>query len=104
MLAFEPRSADPQPRSPPREDVQSRHLLHEDGRVPIGDARDQRAERYAFGDTGEVGQRRVALEHVEVGLADHRQLEEVIHHPQGMKACVFCGAGDVREHLTVVVR
>ena len=34
---------------------------------------------------GERGEQRVALEHLGVGRAEHRQLEEVVHHHDGVE-------------------
>jgi hypothetical protein len=72
--------------------------------MPVGDAGHERAELDLAGDRRHVGERRVALVHVEVGRSDHRQLEEVVHHPQGREPGVLRCACDIRQDLSLILR
>ena len=58
--------------------------------------------RTALGAGGERGEQRVGLEHLLLGAAEHRQLEEVVHHEHGVEAGLLGGdglGGDALEQL-----
>lgn len=74
--------ADAEPGPASAEDIEGRHRLGQDTRVAVGDARDEGAELDAGGERRGIRQGGVRLEHVEFWRADHRDLEEVVHHPE----------------------
>ncbi len=85
-FAFIPACADAQPGSATGKDVKGGDGLGEVSGMAVVDAGDQGSEPDPLGDSGEVREGGVALEHGVVGGADHRlQLEEVVHHPDRVK-------------------
>ena len=82
VLLLVPRRPDAQPGAATGEHVERRDGLEQDAGVPVRHPGDQGAQLDPLGDGGRVRQRRVALEHVQLGRADHPDLEEVVHDPQ----------------------
>jgi hypothetical protein len=65
--------------------------------VAVGVAGDQRPELDPLGDAGGETEGGVPFEHRPLGGADRRDLEEVVHHPEGIEPGGVGGAGDVGE-------
>src|SRR5215217_5024218 len=97
VLALEPGRADPAQRAAARQHVERRDDLREVGDVAVRDAGDERAEPDPLRHSGEVGERRVAFEHVVPLAPDLRDLEEVVHHPEAREARLLGGAGELAE-------
>ena len=95
VLLLVPRRPDAEPGPAAREDVERRHGLEQEAGVAVGHPRHEGAELDPLGDRRRVGERRVALEHVQLGRADHRDLEEVVHDPQRGEPRCLGVAGDV---------
>ena len=58
--------------------------------------------RTALGAGGQRAEQGVGLEHLLLGPAEHRQLEEVVHHEHGVEAGLLGGdglGGDALEEL-----
>ena len=80
-----------------RDHVERRDDLAELGNGTMRDRGDQRAESHPLGLRGEERQRRVALEHVVPRGAEHRDLAEVIHHPDALETGLLRGASDLAQ-------
>jgi hypothetical protein len=93
-LRMVPRGPDPQDRPPGRHDVERRHDLRQERRVPIGHARHQRAERDARRPRRQGREHGVRLEHRLALRSDVRDLMVVIHHPERVGASLLRGARD----------
>ena len=78
------------------------HGLGQVRRVAVRHAGDERAEAQPLGARRQRAEQRVGLEHLLLGLADHRQLVEVVHHEHGVEAGLLGGhglGGDALEEL-----
>ena len=93
MLELEPAGADAELRATTAHDVERGDDLREQRRVAVRVAGDERAEPHGARLARERAERRVALEHVGVGLAEHRQLVEVVHQQDGVEAGPVGGRG-----------
>ena len=91
MLLLEPGRADPEQRPAARDDVECGDHLGQERGLPVGHARDEGAQAEARGASGKRPQQGVGLEHLLVGLAEHRELEEVVHDEQRVEAGVLRG-------------
>ena len=89
VLVGVPREPETAERAAAREHVERRDDLAEVGDVPERDAGDQRAEPHTFGDSREIRERRVALEHGFPLRAEHGDLAEVVHHRDAREAGGF---------------
>src|SRR6266542_3442499 len=90
MFTLEPSRAYAEPCPPAGEDVQRRYFLDQDPGMAVRDARDHRPESDARRLPCDESECRVRLEHIHVGRPDHRDLEMVVHYPNGV---VPCGVG-----------
>ena len=97
VLLFVPRGADAEPGSAAGEDVESRHGLDEGAGMPVGHAGHHGAQLDPFRLTRGERQGGVALEHVQLRRADHRDLVEVVHHPEGVQSGCISVTGDPAE-------
>ena len=94
VLLREPPQTDTTQRPPAGEHVEGGGDLPEVGDVPVGDPGDERAEPDPLGHPGQEGERGPALEHVLPGAAEHRDLAEVVHHPDAPEAGLLGGGRD----------
>ena len=100
-----------------RHHVEGRDRLREQRRVAVGVAGDERRQTDLRGVLGECREQGVALDHRVVGLTEHRQLIEVVHHEDGVETgvlgflrlrdhggeqlvCGDAGVGEVRDLVT----
>jgi hypothetical protein len=95
VLPLEPGGADAQPGASAGEDIQGGDLLHQDAGMAIGHACHQRAEPGARCVAGYEREGGVGLEHVQLYRPDGRDLEEVVHDPDGAVADVVRRASDL---------
>ena len=92
----------PSSARPPEIDVERRDGLGQERRLAVRHAGDERAEPDRLGAGGERAEQRVGLEHLLLGAAEHRELEEVVHHEHGVEAGLLGGdrlGGDPLEQL-----
>ncbi len=86
MLTLEPGRPDPAHGPAAGQHVEGGDHLAEQGHVAVGDPRDERPEPGPVRDRRQVAERGVGLQH-RVPLPPHlRDLDEVVHHPQGREA------------------
>jgi hypothetical protein len=90
VLALEPGGANAEDGTTAREHVQRGHLLDEDARVAIGDARDHGSEAHACGRRGQKAQACVGLEHGLVDVPNTWNLEKMIHQPDRFESDRLC--------------
>ena len=87
---------------PLRDHVERGDGLGQQGRLAVRHAGHQRSEADPLGACGERAEQRVGLEHLLVGVAEHRQLEEVVHHEHRVESRLLGGdrlGGDALEQL-----
>jgi hypothetical protein len=94
VLLLVPRGPDPKNGPPSGEHVQGGHRLGENAGVAVGHAGHHGPQLDPLGEAGGIGERGVALRHVQLGRADHGDLEEVVHHPQAGQADLVTAPGD----------
>jgi len=97
VFVFVPCRADAEKRPSARHDVEGRHGLREEGRVPIRDAAHQRAEADPAGALAQGTERRIGFEHWVRFRPDADDLIEVVHHGHEAEARPFRGAGERRD-------
>ncbi len=86
VLELEPPGADAELGPTVRDDVERGDDLGQQRRVAVRVAGDEGAQAHVRGLPGQGAERRVALEHEGVGVAQHRQLVEVVHQQHRVEA------------------
>jgi hypothetical protein len=97
VLAFEPGSADTKRGPPTGEYVECRDLLYEHAGVPIGHPRDHGAQASARCRAGEEAECCVRLEHRLSYITHGWDLEEMVHHPDGLETNLLSNFADLGE-------
>ena len=99
MLRVEPCGANTENCPAVRDHVERGHRLRQQRRIAVGHTGHQRAEASRFRPGRERSEQRVRPEHLQLGGADERQLEEMVHHENGVEPGFLAGDGDGRDLL-----
>ena len=97
VLTLEPGRPDAAPGPTAGQDVERRDGLSEDAGVTVGDPGDERPEPDPLRDGGGEAKGGVALQHRVLSRAAVGQLEEVVHHPEGVEPGGLGPPGQLRE-------
>ena len=104
MLLLEPRRADPADGPAAGDDVERGDDLGQHGRVPVGHPGHERAQVGGGGAGAERAEGGVSLQHLQLRRAQHGQLPEVVHHPDGVEAGLLGGDGLVHHPAEEALR